>query len=550
MNERLSLQDLIDLLAKKQGITKKDAEVFLRELISIISENIENNEPVKIKDLGVFKLVKVNSRKSVDVNTGEAIEIPAHYKLSFIPDKSLKDVINRPFAHFESIVLEDGVSFENIESGDDIDETEEVNTVEEESIPEKVTLVEDTVSADEEVQIDIEEVQPDVVGEEHIEESEDAGIAEVVEEDPEDEPVVSIEEVLENDDSVLVDDSVVDIDTATPEEDVVLVEESEPDIQDQEEDNEPEKTHIEESEDSGIVEVVEEEPEDESVVSIEEALENDDEVLTDDEVVDIDAATPEEDVVSVEESEPDVQDQEGNEPEETHIEEEPDIIEDTTATTDDEQATDTKPFPETISYIKAELDIFEKRKEKQRRRKFITLGFFVFLILAGFIIGAFYFQEIAKYITEGPEDKGKKTVIVFEKTDPNNDSVAVLGDTIITDENSPAPSIEDTPEAIEDTKPKTEQQAPTQTQQPTAASATTTVKTGDTLRNISMAYYGHKSFWVYIYQENKNVIPNFNNVPIGTKLAIPSRSKYGIDATNPASVEKAKKIEAELFSKM
>ena len=115
MNERLSLQDLIDLLAKKQEITKKEAEVFLRELIAVISETIESNESVKIKDFGTFKLVKVNARKSVDVNTGEAIEIAAHYKLSFTPDKLLKEAINRPFVHFESVVLEEGVSFDNIE---------------------------------------------------------------------------------------------------------------------------------------------------------------------------------------------------------------------------------------------------------------------------------------------------------------------------------------------------------------------------------------------------------------------------------------------------
>ena len=116
MNERLSLQDLIDLLAKKQEMTKKDAEAFLRELVAIITENIEANESVKIKDFGTFKLVKVNARKSVDVNTGEAIEIAAHYKLSFNPDKLLKEAVNRPFAHFESVVLEEGVTFDNIEN--------------------------------------------------------------------------------------------------------------------------------------------------------------------------------------------------------------------------------------------------------------------------------------------------------------------------------------------------------------------------------------------------------------------------------------------------
>lgn len=116
MNERLTLHDLIDFLAKKQGITKKDAESFLRELVAVILDNIEEKDSIKIKDFGVFKPVKVNARKSVDVNTGEDIEIPAHYKLSFTPDKSLKEAVNRPFSHFESVVIEEGISFDNLES--------------------------------------------------------------------------------------------------------------------------------------------------------------------------------------------------------------------------------------------------------------------------------------------------------------------------------------------------------------------------------------------------------------------------------------------------
>lgn len=125
MSEKLNLQDLIDLLAEKQKLTKKDAELFLRELFSLILSTIEQKDSVKIKDFGTFKLVKVNSRKSVDVNTGEDIEIPAHYKLAFTPDKTLRDLINTPFAHFESVVIEEGVSFENITFEPGKDENEE-----------------------------------------------------------------------------------------------------------------------------------------------------------------------------------------------------------------------------------------------------------------------------------------------------------------------------------------------------------------------------------------------------------------------------------------
>lgn len=107
MNEKLLLQDLVVLLAKKSGITQKEADKFFRELFQLVLEGIYDNDIVKIKDFGTFKLVKVNSRESVDVNTGNKIEIPAHYKMSFTPDKTLKELVNEPFAHFESVPLDE-----------------------------------------------------------------------------------------------------------------------------------------------------------------------------------------------------------------------------------------------------------------------------------------------------------------------------------------------------------------------------------------------------------------------------------------------------------
>lgn len=112
MSERLTLQDLVDLLAEKQGITKKDSEAFIRELVDLTSETVAAKDFVRIKDFGTFKLTAVKARKSVDVNTGEDIEIKAHYKLSFTPDKVLREGVNKPFAHFESILLEEDVSLE------------------------------------------------------------------------------------------------------------------------------------------------------------------------------------------------------------------------------------------------------------------------------------------------------------------------------------------------------------------------------------------------------------------------------------------------------
>lgn len=125
MNEKLSLQDLVDLLSKKAKITKKEADSFYRELFQLVLERIFDNDLVKIKDFGTFKLVSVSSRESVNVNTGEKIEIPSHYKLSFIPDKILKNLVNKPFSQFETIMLEDGVIFEaSVDNAKDASEEE------------------------------------------------------------------------------------------------------------------------------------------------------------------------------------------------------------------------------------------------------------------------------------------------------------------------------------------------------------------------------------------------------------------------------------------
>ena len=113
MNEKITLQDLINLFSEKQGISKKDAELFVRSLFDLIEEALAAEKYVKVKGLGTFKLTEVDSRESVNVNTGERIEIQGHTKVSFTPDTTMKDLINKPFAHFETVILNDGVELED-----------------------------------------------------------------------------------------------------------------------------------------------------------------------------------------------------------------------------------------------------------------------------------------------------------------------------------------------------------------------------------------------------------------------------------------------------
>lgn len=106
MNERINFQDLIALLAEEKSITKKDSEIFLKELFALVTEGILRDGQVKIKDLGTFKVSTVNPRESVNVQTGERLTIPAHKKVSFAPDKKISELVNAPYAHLEVIELE------------------------------------------------------------------------------------------------------------------------------------------------------------------------------------------------------------------------------------------------------------------------------------------------------------------------------------------------------------------------------------------------------------------------------------------------------------
>lgn len=135
MNEKLNIQDLIDLLAEKHGMSKKNADSFVKEFFQLIEEALEKDKYVKIKGLGAFKLIEVESRESINVNTGERFEIQGHTKVSFTPEPALKDIINKPFSHFETVVLNDDTVLEDtpIDNGNEDEEETEQKT--EECVP-------------------------------------------------------------------------------------------------------------------------------------------------------------------------------------------------------------------------------------------------------------------------------------------------------------------------------------------------------------------------------------------------------------------------------
>ena len=112
---KISLSDLAQRLAEKSGISLQDAELFIRKMFDVANEGLQSDKLVKMKWLGTFKVMAVKDRESVDVNTGERILIEGRDKISFTPDNILKEMVNKPFAQFETVVVNDGVDFDEID---------------------------------------------------------------------------------------------------------------------------------------------------------------------------------------------------------------------------------------------------------------------------------------------------------------------------------------------------------------------------------------------------------------------------------------------------
>ena len=106
MDRKLNLSQLTDLFCEKSGISKSVASVFVRSFFETIVEQVSAGEQVRVKGFGTFKQTVIKDRESVNVNTGERIVIPGHTKVTFTPDSELKELINKPFANFETLILD------------------------------------------------------------------------------------------------------------------------------------------------------------------------------------------------------------------------------------------------------------------------------------------------------------------------------------------------------------------------------------------------------------------------------------------------------------
>lgn len=167
MNDKVTLQDLAVELAKRHQLEGADAESFIKMFFTLIEDGLAADKYVKIKGLGAFKLTEVDSRESIDVNTGKRIEIQSYTKVSFTPDAAMKNLINRPFSHFEPVILNEGTTMEAMEAGlqpeeadtEDADESEA--TGEDIEVPEVAEDTEQTSAGEEEQSEPAESAEPE-----------------------------------------------------------------------------------------------------------------------------------------------------------------------------------------------------------------------------------------------------------------------------------------------------------------------------------------------------------------------------------------------------
>lgn len=463
MSERLILQDLVDLLANEKNLTKKDAEAFLRELLSLIAETIETADSVKIKDFGTFKLVKVNSRKSVDVNTGAEIEIPAHYKLSFSPDKILKDKVNTPFAHFESVVLEEGVSFEDTRESVFInDDNNKVESVLSDEIPDSTEIDESDDSVDENASVVKSIVESGMLNK----------LAEKQEQNTDNIKDEIVEPAKETNNKTIVTEEHLDV-TATNQDAVQKI-----------------NTITENNKDKIADNIVESDIQPE-VKKTNIKLTIDDSFI----------------------SKPDPEPETVQEPIESSI---------------------TKPVIED----KTEENGVVWTKEDKSGRRNLIIGIIAVAVIVLAILAWRFQSDISGLFDHG----NKRPALDLTTNTQQDDVIPVVADTLKKDDKTEInPEIENGNES-DSVKTSIDSSA---NDKPLKV----IIGRGETMRSLGEKYFGLRPFWVYIYEENKDKIQNPNNVPHGIEIVIPPASKYGINKYDPESVEKAKKMEAKLFSK-
>ena len=407
MNNRLSIQDLALILSEQTGKSTEEALRFLQEFIAVVSEGVYNDKLVKVKGLGTFKIIRVEERASVSVNSGERFVIPSHYKFTFTPDKELKELVNKPFSLFDTVELNEEVDFSDVD------------------------VSAETSGAEDAADDSSEEILPDGIPEQAVEAPQTP--------EPEVKPEPAVEE------------------EAVPQEEV------------------------------------EAEPEAEAETE----------------------TTPEPEV---------------------EVEPEPKVGAETTP--QEEAQAEPKPA-EPVSSVSGYKEYRRKRRRSASRKLLFPIACLFVVIVLGIVyivclsgrttVNKNWEPPMAEVGNPTPE-VGMNPVSADSTGVTPPDSASLATDSVVAE-----------PPVVEENQPEETPKSD--------ILALVTIKAGDRLASFAKQYYGHKFFWVYIYQYNQDIISDPNNIPIGTELRIPDPGLYGIDATDRSSIDKAAALQSQILGK-
>ena len=491
MNNKLTIQELATLLSVKSGKDVYETERFIREFITVVSEGLFSDKMVKVKGLGTFKIVLVEDRESIHVNTGERILIPAHYKCSFLPDNELKELVNRPFSIFETTEIGDAASFQDMEMADDSDEDDVDSDLESDANEdgEDLSLPKSSVTENRITGLLDKEMTEELA-------------------DPEDLPEIhSPEEALTVDkqpngqidtvDSPVSDDSPEEVSEPYNEETIEM-------------ENPKEEDTIEVEDSINMVETLSEE--------IDESPEAD----LASEVVDTIPDSQANELTPEVESSSQV-DRLDKEKEQTENREE--IIRAKLASLS---------AKDPVAFVAP-----EAKPKKRRKHGHTATKTFFYIIVGGLLVTAsvalfFYFQSLE--VRNAVPIMIESVSAIPTETPAPTDSVFDESDSIPSNEKDSVPEVVSEPQGTMQTE-----------QVKTKYMDTVVIQTGDRLTLISLKYYGHKIFWVYLYLANKESIPNPNSVAIGTQIHIPVPETYNIDASDEQSIRKAAALQTEIL---
>ena len=556
MNDKITIQELVEFISGNQSTSKKEVEAFAKEFFKLIEDALQTERYVKIKGFGTFKLIEVDSRESINVNTGERFEIQGHNKITFTPDATLKEVVNKPFAHFENVVLNDGVFFEE----EPIVDEETPVTEEEPIIEEEAPIIEEPIIKEEPSPIPLlqEEEVPstDVVGSDT---EETAPIIEepIIEEEPsrdaihcvreEETPIIEEEEPTIEEAAPIIEEPIVeeeplsrDVACSVREEETPIIEEEEPII-------EEEPSPIPLLQEGGVPSggVVGSDTEEETPIIEEPIMEEE----------------PSRDAIHC------VREEETPIIEEPIIEEEPSplpLIQEggvpsggvVGSDTEEETPKPTGFIAESITNIESDLETNKRpesmidnikntivndfKQDTQGMKYFFGIVIFIILLCIAAIVFLYHPTLLTDMMPkpqeheETTEEATPEEVIPADTLAIQADTLAVQTDTIVAQPDTVvAPVVElpqPTPPPVVEEKPQPAPQPATTYKASdvytiTGTQAEHVIKRGETLRIISEKYFGTRELYTYIIEYNKDIISNPNNVSVGTKIKIPKLEK-------------------------